>query len=118
MEALDFKITSNVPKAQGSLQGSARLWTHVIAAYWVAFFCYYILYTSYKNMSHLRAQFLSSFGARATVRQYAVLVTDIPASETADRHSQVDSFFHKLHPGTFEQAQVITKLTKVREHFL
>ncbi|GAQ89689.1 hypothetical protein KFL_005510040 [Klebsormidium nitens] len=97
-------------------KGSPRLWTHVIAAYWVAFSCYFILYTIYKNMSHLRAQFLSSFGARATVRQYAVLVTDIPASET-DRHSQVDSFFHRLHPRTYERAQVITKLSEVDKKY-
>ncbi|GAQ89688.1 early-responsive to dehydration stress protein [Klebsormidium nitens] len=114
----ELQFTNFDKMSMGNVKkGSSRLWTHVIAAYWVAFVCYYILYTSYKNMSHMRAQFLSSFGARATVRQYAVLVTDIPASEKADRHSQVDSFFHKLHPGTFERAQVITKLTKVDKKY-
>lgn len=99
------------------MQGSARLWTHVFAAYWVAIVCYYILYKNYKTMSDMRAKFLGASGSRATVRQYAVLVTDIPASRTVDRHSQVDAFFQKLHPGTFEQAQVITKLSKVRPSF-
>jgi hypothetical protein len=96
------------------VQKSARLWTHAIASYFVAFTAYYFLWANYKKISDLRARFLGGV-TRAAPRQYAVLVTDIPPEVDAkNRHSQVDSFFRRLHPGSFESVQVISKFAKVR----
>eukprot|EP00243_Klebsormidium_subtile_P003337 TRINITY_DN16700_c0_g1_i1.p1 TRINITY_DN16700_c0_g1~~TRINITY_DN16700_c0_g1_i1.p1 ORF type:complete len:742 (-),score=286.06 TRINITY_DN16700_c0_g1_i1:415-2640(-) len=93
---------------------SARLWCHAFACYFVAFTTYYFLWANYKKMSDLRALFLGGV-TRAAPRQYAVLVTDIPNADAKTRHSQVDSFFRKLHPGTYESATVISKYAKVEK---
>lgn len=64
-------------------------------------------------MIHLRGKEQSHEKARP--EQYACLVRDIPqAPKHMDRNEQVDTFFKKLHPDTYETCMVVTNLNKVR----
>ncbi|XP_052182085.1 CSC1-like protein ERD4 [Diospyros lotus] len=86
---------------------SSRLWAFVIAAYWVSFVTYYLLWKAYNHVSELRASALMSPDVRA--EQFSVLVRDIPPPpEGQTRKEQVDSYFKAIYPDTFYRSMVVT----------
>ncbi|KAK3007186.1 hypothetical protein RJ639_015666 [Escallonia herrerae] len=93
---------------------SPRLWTFVIATYWVSFVTYFLLWKAYKHVSGLRAAALMSPEVRA--EQFSVLVRDIPPSpEGQTRKEQVDTYFKKIYPESFYRSMVVTENKQVNE---
>jgi len=91
----------------GFQEKSSRLWAFVIAAYWVSFVTYYLLWKAYNHVSGLRASALMSPDVRA--EQFSVLVRDIPSPpEGQTRKEQVDSYFKAIYPDTFYRSMVVT----------
>ncbi|KAL1555785.1 CSC1-like protein erd4 [Salvia divinorum] len=88
-------------------QKSDRLWTFVAATYWVSFVTYYLLWRSYRHVSNMRAEALTS--PEVKNEQFAALVRDIPAPEKGQSiNEQVDSYFKAIYPDTYYKATVIT----------
>uniref|UniRef100_A0A5B6ZFE5 CSC1-like protein ERD4 n=1 Tax=Davidia involucrata TaxID=16924 RepID=A0A5B6ZFE5_DAVIN len=93
---------------------SPRLWAFVIAAYWVSFVAYYLLWKAYKHVSDLRAAALMSPEMRE--EQFAVLVRDIPPPpEGLTRREQIDSYFKTIYPETFYRSMVVTNNKEVNK---
>jgi len=91
---------------------SAKIWAFFLAAFWVSFVTFYVLWKSYKRVSTFRIQDQTS--AKVKPEQFAVLVRDIPKPEVHQtRSEQVDSYFRKLHPGTYEKCLVACDISKV-----
>jgi hypothetical protein len=91
---------------------SAKIWAFLLAAFWVSFVTFYVLWKSYKRVSALRIREQTS--AKVQPEQFAVLVRDIPKPEVHQtRSEQVDSYFRKLHPGTYEKCLVACDISKV-----
>ncbi|KAI5057502.1 hypothetical protein GOP47_0027517 [Adiantum capillus-veneris] len=98
--------------AMGNIsQKSARLWAFAIADYWLTISTLFVLWKSYKHVVFLRTQDQAS--AKAKPEQFAVLVRDIP-SPPAGRsiEEEVDTFFRKLHPTTYETCLIVTNMAK------
>ena len=87
--------------------GSNRLWAFLIAAYWVSFVTYYLLWKAYVHVSNLRATALMSPDVKT--EQFAVLVRDLPpVPDGQTRKEQVDSYFKAIYPDTFYRSMVVT----------
>ncbi|KAL2610803.1 hypothetical protein R1flu_022495 [Riccia fluitans] len=96
----------------GNIQNrSDRLWAFLIGEYWLSFVTFYILRQTYKHVTDLRAKDQSN--VRAKLEQFACLVRDIPpVPNNESREEQVDSFFKRVHPGTYEKSLIVTRLNK------
>jgi len=98
--------------AMGNIQQeSKRLWAFVVAAYWVSVVTYIVLWKTYKHVLQLRAREQTSLEFKP--EQFAILVRDIPpvpAGKT--RREQVDSFFGRLYPETFERSLIVTDMSQ------
>ncbi|KAH9308363.1 hypothetical protein KI387_036274, partial [Taxus chinensis] len=101
--------------AMGNIQQkSVRLWGFVVAAYFVSFVTYFILWKTYKHVLNLRAREQASLEAKP--EQFTILVRDIPPVPPGKtRKEQVDSFFRRLHPDTFEQSLIITDISEANK---
>jgi hypothetical protein len=96
---------------------SAKIWAFLLAAFWVSFVTFYVLWKSYKRVSTLRIREQTS--AKVKPEQFAVLVRDIPKPEVHQtRSEQVDSYFRKLHPGTYEKCLVARDISKAEKLYL
>jgi len=95
-------------------EGTTKLWAFVVGTYWVSFVTYYVLVKNYKKMIHLRGKEQAHEQARP--QQYACLVRDIPAPpKLITRTAQVNAFFRKIHPDTYESCIIVTNLKKVTQ---
>eukprot|EP00252_Welwitschia_mirabilis_P010620 TRINITY_DN239_c0_g1_i1.p1 TRINITY_DN239_c0_g1~~TRINITY_DN239_c0_g1_i1.p1 ORF type:complete len:737 (+),score=104.08 TRINITY_DN239_c0_g1_i1:109-2319(+) len=101
--------------AMGNIQnGSARLWAFVLGAYWVSFVTYYLLWRTYRHVLALRAREQASFVAKP--EQFVVLVRDIPPDpQGRTRKEQVDSFFRRIYPETFERSIIVTNMSEAEK---
>eukprot|EP00253_Pinus_taeda_P022555 PITA_22555 len=98
--------------AMGNVQTkSNRLWGFLIAAYWVSFVTYYVLWKTYKHVVHLRVREQTSLESKP--EQFAVLVRDIPPVPVGiTRKEQVDSFFRRLYPETYERSLIVSDIAE------
>jgi len=98
--------------SMGNIQTkSSRLWGFVIAAYWVSFVTYYLLWKTYKHVLQLRAREQTSLESKP--EQFAVLVRDIPPVPVGiTRKEQVESFFRRLYPETYERSLIVTDIAE------
>ncbi len=93
--------------------GSSKLWAFLIGIYWVSFVTYYVLVKNYKHMIDLRTS--EQAHEKACVQQFSCLVRDIPKPPRGmTRVQQVDTFFKKLHPDSYEKCMVVTNHKKVK----
>eukprot|EP00249_Psilotum_nudum_P005543 c18984_g1_i2 orf=173-2383(-) len=92
-------------------QGSDRLWAFVIGAYWMSLVTYLILWKTYKHVVKLRSQ--SNSAPKAKPEHFAVLVRDIPPPKNGTIEEEVDAYFRKLHPDTYERCRVVTDISEV-----
>eukprot|EP01018_Ginkgo_biloba_P029931 Gb_08556 [translate_table: standard] len=113
------KNQANAPKydnfdklAMGNIQQeSTRLWIFFVAAYWVSLVTYIVLWKVYKHILKLRGREQATLKAKP--EQFAVLVRDIPPVPPGEtRTEQVDSYFRRLHPGTYEKSLIVTDFSK------
>jgi hypothetical protein len=108
---IDNLAMGNIPNK------SAKIWAFFLAAFWVSFVTFYVLWKSYKWVSTFRIQDQTS--AKVKPEQFAVLVRDIPKPEVHQtRSEQVDSYFRKLHPGTYEKCLVACDISKAEKLYL
>lgn len=98
--------------SMGNIQEkSNRLWGFVIAAYWVSFVTYYVLWKTYKYVRELRSRTQGS--SMSKPEQFAVLVRDIPPVPVGiTRQEQVDSFFRRMYPETYERSLIVTDIAE------
>lgn len=95
---------------------SNRIWAYLLGVYWVSFVTYYSLWKAYKRVFHLRNTLHSSLVARP--QQYTVLVRDIPPFEKHEtRSEQVDAFFRRVHPSSYESCMVMHNFDKADKLF-
>ncbi|GLJ44443.1 hypothetical protein SUGI_0932320 [Cryptomeria japonica] len=101
--------------AMGNIQQkSNRLWGFVVAAYFVSFVTYFILWKTYKRVLNLRAREQASLEAKP--EQFVILVQDIPLVPPGKtRKEQVDSFFRRLHPDTFDRSLIICDISQANK---
>ena len=101
--------------AMGNIkQKSKRLWAFLVAAYWVSLVTYVVLWKTYKRVLKLRAKEQASLEAKP--EQFAVLVRDIPPVQPGKtRREQVDSYFRRLHPETFEKSLIVTDFSQAEK---
>lgn len=101
--------------AMGNVQQkSKRLWGFLAAAYFVSFVTYFILWKTYKHVLHLRAREQASLEAKP--EQFVILVQDIPAVPPGKtRKEQVDSFFRRLHPDTFDRSLIVCDISEANK---
>uniref|UniRef100_A0A0D6QTR2 CSC1/OSCA1-like 7TM region domain-containing protein n=1 Tax=Araucaria cunninghamii TaxID=56994 RepID=A0A0D6QTR2_ARACU len=93
---------------------SARLWGFVAAAYFVSVATYYILWKTYKHVLQLKGR--KQYSMEVKPEQYVVLVRDIPpVPPEKTRKQQVDSFFRRLYPETFEQSLIVTDFSEANK---
>lgn len=100
----------------GSLyqEGTTKLWAFLLGTYWVSIVTYYTLIKHYKKMIHLRGK--EQAHEKARPQQFACLVRDIPPRPSRmTRREQVNTFFKKLHPDTYETCVIVTNLEKVKK---
>lgn len=91
---------------------SSRIWAFFIGVYWLSFVCYWVLRETYKHVVALRAG--AQGDTKAKPEQFSCLVRDIPPrSKNESRTEQVDAFFRRVHPDTYEKSLIVTKLKKV-----
>ncbi|KDP38019.1 hypothetical protein JCGZ_04662 [Jatropha curcas] len=91
-----------------------RLWAFLIAAYWVSFVSYFLLWKAYIHVSGLRANALMS--PEVKPEQFVVLVRDIPpVTEGRTRKEQVDSYFKSIYPETYYRSMVVTNNKEVNK---
>lgn len=89
-----------------------KLWAFLLGTFWVSIVTYYVLVKNYKHMIHLRGKQQSH--EKAGPQNYACLVRDIPSPpKNMRRAQQVDAFFRKLHPDTYDSCMIVTNLKKV-----
>ncbi|CAM6020246.1 unnamed protein product [Sphagnum balticum] len=94
--------------------GSSKLWAFLIGIYWVSFVTYYVLVKNYKHMIDLRTS--EQAHEKACPQQFSCLVRDIPKPPRGmTRVQQVDTFFKKLHPDSYEKCMVVTNHKKLSE---
>lgn len=95
-------------------EGTTKLWAFLVGTYWVSCVTYYVLAKHYKKMIRLRGKELAHDHARP--QQFACLVRDIPPPpKRMTRAEQVNAFFRKIHPDTYETCAIVTNLKKVTE---
>jgi len=101
--------------AMGNIQTkSTRLWGFAVAAYWVSFVTYFLLWKTYKHVLQLRAREQASLESKP--EQFAVLVRDIPPVPVGKtRKEQVDSFFRRMYPETFETSLIVTDISEAHK---
>ncbi|XP_051142744.1 CSC1-like protein At4g02900 isoform X2 [Andrographis paniculata] len=96
---IDKLSIANVPS------GSKRLWAHVIMAYVVSLWTFYVLYKEYQIISTKRLQFLA--GAKRRPDQFSVLVRNIPPDPDESVSEHVEHFFCVNHPDYYLMHQVL-----------
>ena len=108
-EVIELIFEKIVFRVQGA---SSKLWAFLLGTYWVSAVTYFVLVKQYKHMIHLRGK--EQAHEKARPQQYVCLVRDIPAPpKHMSRAEQVDAFFRKLHPDTYESCTIVTNLSKV-----
>lgn len=97
--------------AMGNIQlKSARIWAFAIGAYWLTIAVFLVLWRTYRRVVLLRARYQST--ERARPEQFAVLVRDIPRPTSGTTVDEVDTFFRKLHPESYERCLVASNIDK------
>ncbi|KAG0605251.1 hypothetical protein M758_9G043300 [Ceratodon purpureus] len=99
--------------AMGNVEeGTTKLWAFLLGTYWVSCVTYYVLVKHYKKMIHLRGK--EQAHEKATPQQFACLIRDIPAPpKHMSRAQQVNAFFRKIHPDTYETCLIVTNVKKL-----
>ncbi|KAH7427494.1 hypothetical protein KP509_10G046800 [Ceratopteris richardii] len=100
--------------AMGNIaQKSPRLWAFAIADYWLTICTLFVLWKSYKRVMDLRLRDQASFKAKP--EHFAVLVRDIPMVSIGSVEEEVDRFFRRLHPTTYETCIVVSNVSEARK---
>uniref|UniRef100_A0A0C9QXW6 TSA: Wollemia nobilis Ref_Wollemi_Transcript_816_2869 transcribed RNA sequence n=1 Tax=Wollemia nobilis TaxID=56998 RepID=A0A0C9QXW6_9CONI len=101
--------------AMGNIKSkSARLWGFVAATYFVSVATYFILWKTYKHVLWLKGR--KQYSMEAKPEQFVILVRDIPLVPPGEtRKQQVDSFFKRLYPETFEQSLIVTDFSEANK---
>lgn len=95
-----------------SQSGSPKIWAFLIGVYWVSIVTYYSLWRAYKKVFSLRNMMHSSEVSRP--QQYTVLVRDIPVSQEHEKRTeQVESFFRRVHPHSYERCMIMHDFSEV-----
>ncbi|MBA0795499.1 hypothetical protein Gohar_006358 [Gossypium harknessii] len=87
---IDKLSISNVP------DGSKGFWAHIVMSYVFSFWTFYVLYSEYKVLATMRADYLASETRRPD--QFTVLVRNIPPDPDESVSEHVQHFFCVNHP--------------------
>ena len=91
---------------------SSKIWAFLIGMFWVSFVTYYVLWKSYQRVVYMRDRAQAS--AHARPQQYTVLVRDMPKPVGKEsRNQQVDSFFARVHPGSYNREIPVYNIKRV-----
>ncbi|GAA0164719.1 hypothetical protein LIER_20285 [Lithospermum erythrorhizon] len=96
---IDKLSISNVPA------GSLRFIAHIVMAYVVTIWTFYILYKEYEIISSMRLRFLASEKRRPD--QFTVLVRNIPPKDDESVSKHVEQFFRSNHPDHYLTHQLV-----------
>lgn len=109
---VDFSGFDNL--SMGNVEpGSHKIWGFLVGMFWVSFVTYYVLWRSYRRIVSLRIRRQTS--AKARPEDFTVLVRNIPPPPANQTHAQhVDSFFRRLHPGSYDRCIIVKDLRKVK----
>jgi calcium permeable stress-gated cation channel len=77
---------------------SPKLWAHSVGAWIVSVVFYYLMYTTYRDVTHLSQQ--HRFSDRPNL--YTVMVSEVPEDHQTD--ADVAEFFEQFYPGQVYQA--------------
>ncbi|OAY81991.1 CSC1-like protein [Ananas comosus] len=95
-------------------RGSNRLWVHFTCLCFILFYVSYLLHKEYKQILDLRIRHISYHRHRPD--QFTVLVRGIPlCTEHEARGCNVDHFFSKHYPLTYQSYQIIHSEKNVEE---
>lgn len=97
-------------------EGTKKLWAFLVGTYWVSIMTYCVLVKHYKKMIHLRGK--EQAHEKPAPQQFSCLVRDIPPKPKGmSRREQVNAFFRKIHPDTYENCLIVCNLKKVEGKF-
>lgn len=99
--------------AMGNVEeGTKKLWAFLVGTYWVSIMTYCVLVKHYKKMIHLRGK--EQAHEKPAPQQFSCLVRDIPPKPKGmSRREQVNAFFRKIHPDTYENCLIVCNLKKL-----
>ncbi|KAG4132775.1 hypothetical protein ERO13_D08G054800v2 [Gossypium hirsutum] len=102
---IDKLSISNVP------DGSKGFWAHIVMSYVFSFWTFYVLYSEYKVLATMRADYLASETRRPD--QFTVLVRNIPPDPDESVSEHVQHFFCVNHPDHYLTHQIVYNANKL-----